>query len=51
MEGHTEIVKTLLDKGADSNIKNSHGETALTLAANDHHTDVVNLLKQVGTTQ
>ena len=40
-QGHTKIVKTLLDKGAKVNAKTNDGETALIHAATKGHTDVV----------
>ena len=33
--GHTEIVRALLEAGADRTIKNNSGETALNWASND----------------
>jgi ankyrin repeat protein len=47
-EGRTEIVKMLLDKGADVNAKDKYGQTALKVAASQDHTLVVDLLKQAG---
>jgi hypothetical protein len=42
--GHIEIVKLLLDKGADINLQNSNDETALILAHKNGHTEIVTLL-------
>ena len=42
--GHTEIVKLLLDKGADVNVKNTYGITALFMASVHGHTEIVKLL-------
>ena len=42
--GHTEIVKLLLDKGADVNVKNTYGITALFTASVHGHTEIVKLL-------
>ena len=46
--GHTEIVKLLLDKGADPNIQNEDGETALMKASEEGHTEIVKLLLAKG---
>ena len=43
-DGHTEVVKLLIDNGADLNHKSNHGDTALMYAARDGHTDVVKFL-------
>ena len=42
--GSTEVVKLLIDNGADLNHKSNHGDTALMYAARDGHTDVVKFL-------
>lgn len=42
--GYVKVVKTLLDHGADINIKNRYGETALLQAAFRGHDEVVKLL-------
>ncbi|MHC4687433.1 MAG: ankyrin repeat domain-containing protein, partial [Planctomycetota bacterium] len=43
--GYTEIVKLLLEKNADVNLKRtSDGLTALWMAAQDGHTEIVKLL-------
>ncbi|NBR95459.1 MAG: ankyrin repeat domain-containing protein [Proteobacteria bacterium] len=44
IEGHTEVVKLLLDKGADVNSRLETGETALILAAQGGHKEVMELL-------
>ncbi len=46
LNGHIEIVKILLDLGADANAKDSNGWTAHDLASETGHTDIVKLLKQ-----
>ncbi|MFN7098048.1 MAG: ankyrin repeat domain-containing protein, partial [Gammaproteobacteria bacterium] len=46
--GHLEIVKLLLDKGADVKEKNSYGETILYLVAGNDHLEMVNLLLTKG---
>ena len=43
--GHTEVVKLLLDNGADVNVKNTDdGVTALFMASANGHTEIVKLL-------
>ena len=45
MKDHTEVVKLLLEKGAEVNAKEStNGVTALMMAANNGHPEVVKLL-------
>ena len=46
--GSVEMVKALLDKGADIDAGNGHGTTALFLAAARRHMDVVTLLLERG---
>lgn len=43
-KGHTDVVKLLLDKGANIEVKNSDGNTALLLAAWEGHTETAKLL-------
>ncbi len=50
-KGNIEVVKVLLDKGADANAKNKDGGTALMLAAQDGNLEVVKLLKARGATE
>lgn len=42
--GHSEIVKYLLERGAEPKIRNSNGQTALMAAARGGHLDVIKLL-------
>jgi len=42
--GHTEIVRLLIDKGADVNLLDKNGETALMGAAGAGHTEIVKVL-------
>lgn len=46
MEGKIEVIKNLIDK-IDVNISDSHGKSALILAARDGHEEIVKLLLQV----
>ena len=47
--GHTEIVKLLLGKGAEVNVKNTDdGVTALFMASANGHTEIVKLLLDKG---
>lgn len=46
--GHQEIVRLLLEAGADVNVRPEGGPTALILAANRGHTRIVNTLLQNG---
>jgi len=43
-----DIVKLLLEKGADVNAKNHYGTTALKAASDIGHTDIVKMLKEAG---
>ncbi len=43
-EGHTEGVKLLLDKGADVNVADSKGNTALIVASFNGHEEIAKLL-------
>jgi ankyrin repeat protein len=45
-EGNIAIVKALLDKGIDVNEKDREGKTALMLATENDHTEIVELLEQ-----
>jgi ankyrin repeat protein len=45
---HTEVVRLLLEKGADVNAKTKYGKTALALAKIKDHTDIVQLLEKAG---
>nr|WP_297278145.1 ankyrin repeat domain-containing protein [uncultured Brachyspira sp.] len=39
--GHLEVVKLLIDKGADVNAKDDYNRTALMLASSNGHLEVV----------
>jgi ankyrin repeat protein len=41
-------VKLLLDKGADINVKNSKGETALVIAKDRGQKEIVGMLERTG---
>ncbi len=43
-----DVVEVLLNNGADVNVKNSDGRTALVLAKLYGYTDIVEMLKQAG---
>jgi ankyrin repeat protein len=47
-EGHLKIVKVLLDKGAEVNVKNKGGWTALMWATIEEHKKIIRLLKKAG---
>ncbi|XP_077999520.1 ankyrin repeat domain-containing protein 17-like isoform X2 [Glandiceps talaboti] len=47
-EGHLELVKFLLDKGANVHAETSTGDTALTLSCENGHTDVADVLMAAG---
>jgi ankyrin repeat protein len=46
--GNVDIVRALLDNGADVNVKGKGGKTALMWAEKWGHTKAINLLKQAG---
>ena len=48
IEGHIEIVKLLLSKGANVNKKSNHGDTALMLAKYNGHIKIADLLRKAG---
>ena len=48
MEGHTSTVQALLAKGADVNAKSKFGSTALRLAKEKEHKEIVRILKEAG---
>jgi hypothetical protein len=48
--GRADVVSLLLAHGADVNLRNANGETALKLAADSRHTAVVELLTKAGAT-
>jgi ankyrin repeat protein len=43
---HIEIVRFLLEKGADTTIRDNHGQTAFMEAIANGHSQVIELLKQ-----
>jgi ankyrin repeat protein len=45
-EGQVDVVRCLLDHGADRSIKDADGDIALTFARQNGHTKVVELLEQ-----
>ena len=47
-EGHQEIVRLLIDKGADLNIAIMNGSTALHMAPREGHQEIVRLLLDKG---
>ena len=47
-DGHTNIVKALLENGADVNSKNNKGETALARAIENDRTEIIQMLKNAG---
>jgi ankyrin repeat protein len=42
--GHVDVVKALLNKGASTSIKNKYGKTAGVWAASNGHTEILNML-------
>ena len=44
--GKAKALKVLIDHGADKNIKNKQGQTALTLAQKYNHPEIVQILLQ-----
>jgi ankyrin repeat protein len=51
MTGRAEVVRMLLDAGADMNARDAYGETALSIATQLDRTEVVDLLKGRGATE
>jgi ankyrin repeat protein len=49
MDGALEVVRLLLEHGADVEVKINVGLTALQLAADEGHDEVVKLLRKHGT--
>jgi ankyrin repeat protein len=47
-EGHLDIVKLLIEKGADVKAKDNSGSTALMIASKNGHTQIVEFLKAHG---
>jgi len=48
VNGHTEIVRALLSRGADANMKDADGWTALTFAQEYGHAEIEKLLREAG---
>jgi hypothetical protein len=46
--GHTEIVRLLLEHGADPNMENTNGDTPLLISSNNGHTEISKLLLEHG---
>ena len=46
--GDLDIVRFLLERGADINARNDYGKTACRLAAADHRDEVVAFLREQG---
>ena len=49
--GHINIAQLLLNNGADVNVKDSWGRTAMMVAKSKGHTEIVELLQQAGATK
>jgi ankyrin repeat protein len=47
-KGHVNVVKLLIKHGADINAKNKNGDTALSFAENNSHTEVAHILREAG---
>ena len=45
---HAQVVKVLLENGADVNLKNSKAQSALALAKEKGHDEIVKLLRKHG---
>jgi ankyrin repeat protein len=46
--GHVKVVKYLIKHGANINAKKKNGDTALSLAENNSHTEVARILREAG---
>ena len=46
--GHDDVVRTLLQSGADAKMRNDDGKTALMLAAQGGHEETAQVLRQAG---
>ena len=45
---HLDVVRLLLERGANVRLRNRNGESALNLAADTENDDVINMLKRAG---
>ncbi len=45
-EGNREVVQVLLDHGADPSLQDKDGDTALTFAKNNNHSEIATLLER-----
>jgi ankyrin repeat protein len=48
LNGHTDVVKLLLDRGAKIDLQRSDGATALIVAAQNGHEEVIKILLERG---
>jgi ankyrin repeat protein len=48
LNGHLDTVRVLLKANATVNMRNFAGETAVTLAMQGHHNDIITLLRNSG---
>ena len=46
--GNIDVVSTILDRGANVDLQNENGRTALILAAKENHTNMVAVLVRAG---
>ena len=46
--GHAQVVKVLLENGADAKAKNREGRTSSSLAKKKGHNEIANLLRKHG---
>ncbi len=46
--GHAKVIKVFIEKGADVNAVDSKGRTALTIATDKKHSEIIEMLKQAG---
>jgi ankyrin repeat protein len=48
LQGHTDVVRMLLERNADAQAQNEHGSTPLDLALQGRHAKVVGILREHG---